>query len=360
MKIHLVVSKLSGGGAERVVSILANYFHGQGHEVAVITFTGEDTYPLNPGIKRVKLHRKRLLKYVVFNGFINLLGYYRHKKNRPDIICAHVGMMGYVTVPAAKLYGIKLIISEHFNHLLQPKTFQKKFLWNVLYRFPDAVTVLTALDLPFFESRTKKVLVMENPCTFEKLEDFTLPREKTLLAVGNLDRYYHKGFDNLITIAANVLTTRPNWKLRIVGGGEQGMQVLKKLVAQHGMESQVVFEGFRNDVKHLMATSEIYVMTSRHEGLPMVLLEAMSQGMVCISFDCISGPADIISHNVDGILVENQHIEQMSGQLAKLMDNSNLREALRARIPESLHRFSLETVGKKWENLLQDTLNRKT
>src|SRR5690606_21613345 len=140
------------------------------------------------------------------------------------------------------------------------------------------------------------VYVMPNPCTYNAYVEDVRKREKVILTVGALDRYHHKGFDNLIPLIAPVLKKHKDWKLKLVGGGSKGVELLKSLTKLHTIESQVIFEGFSNDVSQIMRTSEIYVMPSRFEGLPMVLLEAMSQGMACIAFDCVSGPSDIITH----------------------------------------------------------------
>src|SRR5690606_4511628 len=121
--------------------------------------------------------------------------------------------------------------------------------------------------------RNKNVLVMPNPCSFEIIEKSKLerPREKEILAVGNLDRYHHKGFDNLIVIAAKVLWENPEWKLRIVGGGENGLEVLKNKASRLKVEDKIIFSGFRKDIEEIMMKAEIFILSSRFEGLPMVL-----------------------------------------------------------------------------------------
>ncbi len=167
-------------------------------------------------------------------------------------------MVGYATILPAKLYRIKLVISEHFNHLYQPVTLPKWVLWHVLYRLPDAITVLTKFDLPFFKKINKGTLVMENPCSFTINENMIRKEEKKILAVGNLDRYIHKGFDNLLDIVYEVFKTNPDWSLQIVGSGEVGLSYLSKKTTKLGLENKVEFTGFRKDVKELMAKSDIH------------------------------------------------------------------------------------------------------
>ena len=359
MKIDFVIGRLKAGGAERVVSLLANYFASKGHTVRIITFIAGDDYELDPRIERVKLHKKFIVNFVVVRGFIFLLSYYFKKKNRPDIISSHIDFVGYATILPSKLYNIKIVVSEHFNHMNQEASILRSFLWRVLYRLPDAVTVLTKFDIPFFTNKTKRVLVMENPCSFEPINDLNGKRKKTILTVGNLDRYHHKGFDNLLKIAAKVFENHSDWQLKIVGGGDDGLKILKEIATELKIEKQIEFLGYRNDIKELMSQAEIYVLSSRHEGLPMVLIEAMSQGMACISYDCVSGPSDIINDGTNGILVADQNKEAMINRLNELIENEDLRQSLRNNSLKSLDKFTMENVGNKWMRLFNDLLDPK-
>lgn len=352
MKIDFVIGGLKAGGAERVVSVLANYLAKKNHVVRVITFNDDDDYELHPAITRIKFHKKRFIRYTIVRGFFALMLFYFKKKNRPDVICSHIDLMGYPTIIPSRLYGIKLTVSEHFNHHNQEITWAKRFLWNYLYRYPDAVTVLTKFDLPFFHNKNNNVVVMPNPCSFEPIENLKTEREKVILAVGDLNRYYHKGFDNLIEFMTPIFKSNSEWHLKIVGDGVEGKKILENKIKENGIVDRVTFTGFRKDVHEIMKKSEIFVLSSRHEGLPMVLIEAMSQGMVCISYDCISGPSEIITNNIDGVLVKDQDKNEMINKLKELVNNHQLRERIRSNTPHSLEKFSVETVGTKWEKLL--------
>lgn len=360
MKIDFAISKMSGGGAERVVSILANYLDDQGHDVRIVTFTGGDNYSLNPGVKRVRLHKHPLFHSVVFNGFFQLLSFYNKKNNRPDIISSHLDLLGYLTIPVAKIYNIPIIVSEHNNHLANNNLAQK-FLWNYLYKLADVVTVLTSFDLEFFRKRNNNVVLMPNPCPFDPIKQDALPnkRSKSILVVGNLDRYYQKGFDNLIPLVASVLKSNPEWTLKIIGSGNQGFTLLKNLAKVHDVSDRIVFTGQVKNVRDLLADAEIFMLPSRFEGLPMVLLEAMSQGTACISYNCISGPSDIITNDVNGILVEDQNHDKMAKKLDLLIQSTELRNRFQKEAPKALAKYAINTVGKNWEDLLHKTIAEK-
>jgi glycosyltransferase involved in cell wall biosynthesis len=359
MKIDFIIGRMKSGGAERVVSLLANHLAENGNCVRIITFRAGDDYELHPSIERIRFHNKFIINSSIVKGFFLLLKFYFTKKNRPDVISSHIDLMGYSTIIPSKIYGIKLVVSEHFNHFNQKVTIPKWFLWNFMYRFPDAITILTKFDLSFFKNKNKNVVVMPNPCSFSPIGNINSTREKVILAVGNLNRYHHKGFDNLMNIVSETLKQNIDWKLKIVGDGDIGKSLLMNEAKRLGIENQIILTGFRADVKDIMASSEIFILSSRHEGLPMVLIEAVSQGMACISYDCISGPSDIIENNVNGILVSDQNIEEMTAKLNELVIDKNLRESLRIRTIGSLDKFSMENVGEKWTKLFHSFFVKK-
>jgi len=356
IKIDFIIGRMLSGGAERVVANLANYFAENGHTVRIITFSDAECYELNSNIERIRFHNNKILKKVLFRSLYYLFHFYKHKQNRPDVISSHIGLMGLATIPNARLFNIKIIISEHFNHIHQEINFFQKILWNHFYKHIDALTILTKYDQDFFETKTKKVVVMENPCSFDMHDDLDSPREKVILAVGNLNRYTHKGFDNLLEIVATVLPKYPNWKLKLVGAGEEGLKLLSAKSQELGVSNQIIFTGFRSDIKKLMINSEIFLLTSRYEGLPMVLIEALSQGLACISYDCVSGPSDILTNNLNGMLVNNQDKLEMSEKLELLISDNELRKKYRSNSAQQLKKFTIDNVGKKWLKLINEII----
>src|SRR5690606_28336361 len=285
MKIHFIIGSLAIGGAQRVMILLANYFAEKNHDVSIITFNEPNDFEPNSKVKRIRLHDGKIKNHTLRRITV-LSQFYFKKENRPDVIIPFITHINFIGIIVGKLYRIKVISSEHNNHL-KKTDFIGKITKEYLYYFTDVLTVLTNYDVPFYKKRGVNVQVMPNPSTFEVFKEPSRQREKVILAVGDLDRYHHKGFDNLIPIIAPVLHKHPDWTLRIVGGGATGLEFLKSLAETYNISHQIIFEGYSNEVQKFMRNSEIYVMTSRFEGLPMVLLEAMSQGMVCISYDCI-------------------------------------------------------------------------
>ena len=125
------------------------------------------------------------------------------------------------------------------------------------------------------------------------------------------------------------------------------------------IQDSVEFPGFYKNIANMMQRSSIYVSTSRVEGFPMVLIEAMSQGCACISFDCVSGPGEIIQNNVDGILVEDQNMELMEKEICRLIEDEKLRKSLAMNATKSVQRFSIEKIGDIWMDLIMSIVKKK-
>ncbi|AZQ58470.1 glycosyltransferase family 4 protein [Maribacter sp. MJ134] len=359
IKVDFLIGSMEAGGAQRVISNIANYLAEKGYKIRIISLWGPDHYELNQSITRVRLHKRRIFNTILLNGFLNLLFFYRKKQNRPNIVSSHIDLYGLITIPVCKIFNIKIIVSEHNNHLAYNNRAQS-ICWNYFYPYADLVTILTEFDKEFFLKKNKNTIVLPNPCSFETiLTTKTKNTElKQIVAIGNLDRYKHKGFDNLIEIVKPVLEGSEGWILKIVGDGTFGMDYLKQKVKRLQLSEKVIFTGYQKNIQGILSNSDIFILSSRFEGLPMVLLEAMSQGVPCISYDCISGPSDIITHNKDGILVENQNIEAMQDELYKLTSNTQLRRKLAKNAPKALEKFSISKVGKQWEEILHTFNNQ--
>lgn len=350
MKIHFIIDTLKGGGAERVLLLVADYLSDRKYDVSIITFMEGEDYEVPDHIKRIHLHGGKIKPYKLRN-LLNLRKYYSKKEHRPDIAISFLPPASFVALLVAKLYKITIVCSEHINHL-RSRDFTANFARNYLYRSAQKVTILTAFDEPYYKKRGVDIIVMPNPCTFKPLTDPNRPREKVILAIGSLDRYYHKGFDNLVEIMAPFLKKNKDWTLKIVGSGDEGRGYLEELILKNQINEQIILTGYRSDVNKLMQESDIFILPSRFEGLPMVLIEAMSQGMACISYDCKTGPSDMIIDGHNGLLIEDQNKEAMIKGLENLVANPAIRNEIRKNAVKAVDKYSLANIGGKWEDLL--------
>ena len=361
MKIDFLISSLIPGGAERVLVLMANSLaRNINNEVTVIVlYKGSESYPLDPAVKKIELKQsKHILNYTLYS-IINLSKFYWKKSHRPDVLISFLTKTNFIGIIVAKLFSIKIIAQEHISFSGNGReSFITKITRKYLYKRADTVTVLTSHDVLNYQKLGVNVCVMPNPCSFKPITSNFHSREKVFLAVGNLDRYHHKGFDNLINFMVPIFDQYPDWRLKIVGAGDKGLEHLKGLAKENNILDKIIFTGFTENISELMYNSSIFILSSRFEGLPMVLLEAMSQGMACIAYDCVTGPSDIIVDKENGLLIENQNMEEMQKGLRTLIDNKELREALANQGIKSLDKYDLSAITNRYE-MLFDKLEEK-
>jgi glycosyltransferase involved in cell wall biosynthesis len=219
---------------------------------------------------------------------------------------------------------------------------------------------LTQIDKEILGKKRTNVVVIPNPLTFPAIseEEYTnlYDSRKHVLACGSVDRYYIKGFDSLIRAFSLAARNHKDWILDIAGGGsKEKINELKRIARECDIFSQVVFLGFRNDIEDLMKSHILFAHAPRTEGFGMVLTEAMACGCPVICYN-LSGPSEIVHHNVDGVLVESQNIDDLALAINSLMCDSPRRFMLGKNALENVKRFSISTVVDDWEALFKQGL----
>ena len=167
-----------------------------------------------------------------------------------------------------------------------------------------------------------------------------------------------KGFDRLLRAWALVAPDRPQWRLDIFGEGH-GRPGLERLTERLGLAASVRWRGHSNRLIDEVADSSLFAMTSRLEGFPMVVLEAMSAGVPVVAYDCPTGPRDIITDGVDGRVVANGRTRLLAEALAELMDDAGRRRALGAAALETAGRYGMDAIAAHWEELLAELAARR-
>jgi glycosyltransferase involved in cell wall biosynthesis len=173
------------------------------------------------------------------------------------------------------------------------------------------------------------------------------------VAAGRLTN--QKGFDRLIPAFAQVAREHPDWTLRIYGSGPHRAR-LQRSILERGLYNNVRLMGRANNMGEEFAKASIYVMSSRFEGFPMVLLEAMSKGLAVVTFDCPRGPSDLITPGEDGLLVPNGDIDGLAQGLLHLVEDEERRRSLGAAAVRTAGRYDAESVGRQWDDFLAGLL----
>jgi glycosyltransferase involved in cell wall biosynthesis len=172
-----------------------------------------------------------------------------------------------------------------------------------------------------------------------------------VLAAGRLTP--QKGYDMLIPAWRVVARERPDWKLLILGRGQK-RDNLMRYIGEHGLDGKVTIGPASNDLAGEMERASIYALSSRFEGFPLVLLEAMGKGMAPVAFDCPTGPADIIDDHRNGLLVPFKDIAALGAALLEMIEDEELRRACGAAAVETARGYTMEAVGPMWDRLLAD------
>ena len=162
-----------------------------------------------------------------------------------------------------------------------------------------------------------------------------------------------KGFDMLCDVANKVLHDNPDWKWIILGEGEE-RKLLERKIKEYGLENKLILKGNVSNVEDYYKSSSIFVMTSRFEGLPMTLLEAKSYGLPIVSFDCLTGPSDIVDNNKNGYLIEQNNVNDMVCKINKIIEDKNLIKKFSNNSKYNIDKFDIDTVIKKWMKTMEE------
>jgi glycosyltransferase involved in cell wall biosynthesis len=176
---------------------------------------------------------------------------------------------------------------------------------------------------------------------------------KVVIAVGRLVR--QKGFDRLIPAFAKVVAAHPDWTLKIFGAGPLHDD-LQRQIDDLGMRDHIRLMGFTDDVHGEMAKASLYVLSSRFEGFPMVLLEAMGCGMPVVAFRCPNGPEDLIEHDVSGLLVPTGDVDGLGAAISQLIEDPERRRMFAARALEVAGHYQIDEIAARWEQLFHQEL----
>ncbi|WP_441245561.1 glycosyltransferase [Kitasatospora sp. McL0602] len=216
------------------------------------------------------------------------------------------------------------------------------------YADVDRLVVLTDEDADaWIREGMNSTCGIPNPLPFEVLPA-AAPADRTVVSIGRLAQ--EKGYDLLLESWAEAVDRRPGWRLRIFGLGEEEAALRAQCTAL-GLDDSVEFAGRTDDVPGALAGAAVFALSSRGEGFPISLMEAMACGVPCVAFDCAPGVREIIRDGVDGLLAPTGSTTALAQRLGRLMDDQELREAMGERGRQAIGRFSPERVTARWEEL---------
>ncbi|BDU70056.1 glycosyl transferase [Geothrix oryzae] len=376
-RLVLFTHAITSGGAERVLTTLANAWAAKGWDVILVTLDDGQVppfYPVDPLVCQVKLAVSRrsaagqalaeagadrgVLRWLMRSKLATLWNLSRRALRvrhglmdlDPDLVISFIDQVNILTLVALAGSGIPVIVSERID----PAHHRIGWAWSALrvmtYPWADRLVVQgEGIQKQFHGRVRRRSRVIPNPVICAPVHAVpadTARTGRTLVAVGRL--VPQKGFDMLLKAFARLTPEHPDWKLVIWGEGPE-RPVLEQLRTELGLEECSTLPGNHPRIYEALAESDLFVLSSRFEGFPNALCEAMATGLPVVSFDCPSGPAQIIRPGLDGFLIPLGDQEALVQALGRLMADASLRASMGARAREVVDRFSLGQILGLWE-----------
>lgn len=359
MKILFLTGRINQiGGVERVTLDLANSFAEEGEKVYIISYsksTQTEQFPLLSKFSIDYIYEKPVtIRYSFLKGHLLKK---KIKNLQPDIII-YVDSFLYLFFRPYISKKYKQVVWEHLNYTVTYGLFLRTLARRLAARYADACVLLTKADAALWRENCRcraKIISISNPVREDVLRNSRnlIPiseRKKQVLCVGRLE--YQKDISELIDIWSEIEPNFPEWTLTIVGEGTERKFIEEKINNYKLKNVKLVGRIF--DVSSFFAESQILVLTSRFEGLPLVLIEGLFFGLAEISYDCPMGPGEIIEDSRNGYLVQNSNKKLFIQRLSETMKNDDLRKQFSDYAVEHASKYLPETISQQWINLFKN------
>jgi GalNAc-alpha-(1->4)-GalNAc-alpha-(1->3)-diNAcBac-PP-undecaprenol alpha-1,4-N-acetyl-D-galactosaminyltransferase len=360
MHLLLVISSLGGGGAERVMSRLADGWAASGVQVTLATFASAacDFFPVDGSIERRSFTDESQRAQSLWPHSLRRTHWLRTiiQQSRPDAVISFTDRTNVLVLLAAQGLGVPVIVSERID----PSMYDPGFVWTagrrMIYPRAAAIVVQTRgiqkwaiANFP----RTRS-MVIPNPAP-ESVPIGTRSSSRQIIAVGRLTQ--QKGFDLLIDAFSRISSKWPDWCLKILGEGDARAE-LEAQVARLGLAGRVDLPGQQADAISQISETAVFVLSSRYEGFPNVLVEAMATGRAVVATNCPTGPSDLVESGVNGLLVSPEDPAELATAIDCLISQPELRQQYGDAARRTVERLSLPNILKQWNDLLQACCGR--
>lgn len=353
---------MNSGGAERVAANLVNAWVERGDVVTlVITYSGQSEcfYKLHPDVELIYLAEnagisgRGLWAYLIrFRALRRLIS-----EKKPGLILSFLTNVNIAAILCGLGLEVPIIVSERSY---PPKRSIGRILtWarRMTYPLAQQVVMLSSEGLAWLSQCIPRAhgVIIQNPVSYPLIstkpmvasEKYVPPERKLLLAVGRLDE--GKQFDILLAAFARLATRYSQWDLVILGEGTEHESLVKK-ITELGLQGRAFLPGHAGNLGDWYDRADLYVMSSRYEGFPNTLAEAMMYGCAAVAYDCDTGPRDIIRNGLDGLLVTPvSDVQALSDALALLMGDDSRRNQMARRAIEIRERYSMQHILAQWD-----------
>ena len=351
MKITFIIYSLEAGGAERVVSLLANFFSKK-HDVEILVYSHTPPfYKISPRVSIKTIKYKKAKKFSFkrlsssFYRIIALNKYFTTSKS--DVYISFTTVMNLNSIIANIFLNKKLIISERVDPKAHKLSAKIVYFRNLLYPLADKLVVQNHAQYRYFIKKFKKnkLVIINNPV--EKITPNSLGNEKVhVVNIGRLAE--QKNHFALIDafINANLMCN-----LYILGDGSMKSQ-LEEYIIKNNMQNRIHLVGLQKDVNKYLKPNWIFASTSNYEGYPNALIEAMNAGLACIHYDCPSGIDEIVENEVNGYLIPMDECGLFSSKLKELFFDKHKRNLFGSNARKSVQKLLINNIAKQWLKII--------
>lgn len=355
-KIILYIGSLARGGAERVVVNLAEYLQKDGYEIVIVTKEQEKVeYKVPHGVRRIlgDICGDEIVASRIKN-FCNRVKKLRQiwKTEKPDLIVSFIKKNNLMAILSSRGLKVPILVAVRSAAFREyPGLY--KHIAKVLFRMADGVIVQTPEQAAYFGKKIKrKTCMLPNPIRPEFMEEvFTGERRDEIVTVGRLDN--NKNQSMLVEAFARIASQYPNMKVFLYGDGDRRGKIAD-LIRKKGLENRVLLAGQQTDVKAKIQGARIFVLTSRVEGIPNAMIEAMALGIVPVSTDFGGGGAgQLIEDGENGFIIPVDDVDALAERLKHILSNPVEEGRMRERAKEVCVRFAPEQVNKQWKRYFE-------
>lgn len=362
--LTLLLDALGGGGAARVAAVLSSGWAAQGRRVTLLTTDdghGGSPYALPEGILHVPLAlrgaSRNPFQAVMANGSRLVKLREAIRASAPDILISFLDTTNVKCLLATRGLGIPTLVSERTDPHGRSIGWAWSHLRRLSYPWAQGLVTQSRHALEFFPKGIQtKGWVIPNPVLAPPGEASpTSPGRFQVVSLGSLRHV--KGHDLLIEAFHRTAPGHPLWELVIHGEGpDRG--TLERQIEVAGLAGRVHLPGSTREPGSRLREADLFVLSSRTEGFPNALAEAMACGLPVVAFDCASGPSELIRPGIDGLLVPPGDVAALAEAMGRLMEDAAERDRLAARAPDVLDRFSLDRILQLWEDAIQAAVAR--
>lgn len=357
MKILFCIDSMTKGGAERVISNLANMFVNEANsEVYILTLLkGDSAYQLNDKIHfdslKIKEGKKNILEKI-FSVLKNTKSMRKYiKRNSIDVVISFLPRASWYSAISTIGLKSKLIISERNDpNSIYKSTFQKK-MYKMIYNMSDGAVFQTNDAKMFFSKKVQNnSVVISNPVNDTFFDNIKVEKRlKNIVSVGRLSE--QKNHKLLIAAFSDFSKEYKDYKLIIYGDGPLRDE-LENQIKNLKLKNKVILAGIENNIKEKIYNASMFVFTSDYEGMPNALMEAMTLGIPCISTDCpCGGPREIIDDDVDGILVHVNNKDEIVSAMKEIIEE-NLFDSFSEKAKKKMKNYKIDVINKKWKQYI--------